>query len=84
MGWSKEDRDKAVWWSVRERQRCNQCGTRPVEWDPAQGGDRNAYRAQLTRCRGCEVTAIEASRHKDPEALGKGIHVSLVKQGRPA
>lgn len=55
-----------------------------MEWDPKQGGDRNAYRAQLTRCRGCELTAIEAGRHKDPDALGKGIHISLVKQGRPA
>jgi hypothetical protein len=51
------DRDKALWWTVHERQRHGPCGTRPDEWDPEQGGDLHAYEAVPVHCRGCEVAA---------------------------
>ncbi|MCZ2837135.1 hypothetical protein [Modestobacter sp. VKM Ac-2985] len=34
-----------------DRATCS-CGTRHDEWDPKQGGDRDAYVADTTYCRG--------------------------------
>jgi hypothetical protein len=78
LSWSRDDRDKAVWWEIRQGETCGNCGTRPAEWDPEQGGDRVAYLAKLTTCRGCQQ--IEARRAAIPEghnALGQ--HIVLVR-----
>jgi hypothetical protein len=55
--WQPDDREKALWWEIHERQRCPHCGTRPDEWNEEAGGDRHAYHVDVHHCRGCEVTA---------------------------
>lgn len=80
LGWSKSDRDKALWHHVRERSRCDRCGTRADEWDESKGGHRHAYAAELARCRGCEV--IESKREavsKQAKQLGRGIYLRLTR-----
>jgi hypothetical protein len=57
LGWDVDDRNKALWWVIHDRQRCPNCGTRPDEWNEAQGGDLHAYVAEPAHCRGCEVAA---------------------------
>lgn len=76
LRWSSDDRDKAIWQYIRERQACQACGTRRDEWDETRGGHRYAYAAEKTRCRGCEL--IEAARATVTDEDGKGVHVSLV------
>lgn len=55
--WTADDRDKALWWLIRDRERCPQCGTRADEWDPEQGGHDHAYRHELRKCWGCDEKA---------------------------
>lgn len=81
LAWSKDDRDKAIWQYVRERQRCRGCGTRPAEWSAEQGGDRNAYVAAVDRCPGCEVLEIKRD-NLDAKKMGAGIAVKLVRRRR--
>lgn len=57
LTWDRDDRDKALWWLIHQRQACSSCGTRPDAWDEANGGDRNAYVAEPHFCRGCQVAA---------------------------
>lgn len=57
LGWDVDDRDKAIWWMIHQRQRCSECGTMPDEWNEARGGDLYAYVSQPHHCRGCEVAA---------------------------
>jgi len=57
LGWDVDDRNKALWWTIHQRQRCPNCGTMPDEWNEAQGGDLHAYAAEPLTCRGCEVAA---------------------------
>lgn len=81
LAWSKDDRDKAIWEYVRSTQACPSCRTREAEWLEADGGDRNAYRAEKSRCRGCEL--LEHARELvDEKKDGRGIHVRLVRSGR--
>lgn len=81
LGWCKDDRDKAIWEYVRSVERCPSCRTREAEWSEADGGDRNAYRAEKCRCRGCEL--LEQARDLvDDKKDGKGIHVRLVRTER--
>lgn len=77
--WTPSDRDKALWRLMRERERCGECGTRRSEWDEKQGGDRNAYRAAKTRCRGCEVLK-GAQKTVDEKRDGLGTGISLRKR----
>lgn len=87
LSWPKQDRDKAIWWHVRERDRCPSCGTRGAEWDERRGGHRNAYAPRLQRCRGCELVASEQERIKNKlSGLGRGVFVTLVRRviGRDA
>jgi hypothetical protein len=82
LGWSKDDRDKALWEFARSVEKCPSCRTREAEWAEGDaGGDRNAYRAEKARCRGCEV--LEYARETvDEKRDGKGIYVRLVRNGR--
>lgn len=57
LGWDPVDRDKAIWWQIRQSETCRSCGTRPEEWDPNRGGDYNAYEPDVATCRGCELKA---------------------------
>lgn len=76
LSWSEDDRDKAIWMFIRERQTCQQCGTRPEEWDPAQGGDRDAYHAVVTVCRGCQERESRLDTLTDAQR-GRGVYVGL-------
>ncbi|MGW4426435.1 hypothetical protein [Streptosporangium sp. NPDC004631] len=75
LGWSADDRDKAVWQHVRARQTCPHCRTRAAEWDERVGGHRHAYVARETRCRGCEV--VESKKASMDGTEGRGVYVEL-------
>lgn len=76
LSWKQRDRDKAIWYHLRERQRCSGCGTHPDEWDPAEGGSIHAYRVKEHFCPGCQL--LEPARkqlHSDsaPAGLTMGL-----------
>jgi hypothetical protein len=73
--WTQLDRDKAIWKNIRTKEKCSNCGTREAEWDPLQGGDRQAYTVRAYRCRGCEVKAMYPEALL--ESLGKGVYLYL-------
>lgn len=75
------DRDKAIWWYLRQKETCPQCGTREVEWDPEQGGNVHAYGAEVRRCRGCEVKQMAEG--ADLSGYGKGIYIHMRKNRNP-
>ncbi|MGE3811319.1 MAG: hypothetical protein AB7I24_07205 [Candidatus Nanopelagicales bacterium] len=75
--WTDEDREKAIWWSIHERERCPECGTRPDEWDPAKGGHDHAYSYELLKCWGCEEKA--KGEKKITDRMGVGVSVRLVR-----
>lgn len=84
LGWDIDDRNKAIWWTIHQRQRCPNCGTRPDEWDEGQGGDLNAYTAEPHACRGCQVMAqgdewLEHHRKEVP----RGTTIRLVPARQP-
>lgn len=81
LTWGKDDRDKAIWWEIRQRQTCQGCGTRHEEWDPELGGRRDAYKADWHRCPGC---ALKQSREEAGNPLGdtaRGWTVQLLPRG---
>lgn len=77
----KDDRDKAIWWYIRQKQTCPACGTRETEWDPTKGGNYHAYGAELYRCRGCEVKQM--AEESDLRPYGRGIHIRMRKNDDP-
>lgn len=79
LGWDSDDRDKAIWWELRERDRCPGCGTRGAEWDEEQGGDRDAYQAKVHRCRGCQVRQSKEDEARKQD-LGRGVHVVMERR----
>ncbi len=76
LAWSASDRDKAIWQHLRQRQECPGCQTRPAEWDPAQGGRLDAYKASPRRCRGC--AAIQELSESPALADAPGSYVALI------
>lgn len=77
LGWDESDRDKAIWWSLRRRQACPSCGTRPEEWNPDRGGHRQAYLGHVEVCPGCVV--MERTGEALEMKQGRGNHVVLVR-----
>lgn len=78
--WGRADRDKAIWWHVRQRGTCQSCGTRPEEWDDEQGGDLNAYHGTVGHCRGCEVQArTQREIDAEPDAYRVGSYATLTR-----
>jgi hypothetical protein len=71
LRWSAADREKAIWWHLREQERCGSCGTRRIEWDES----RHAYSAKKVRCRGCELK--EGAEKSITKADGKGVRIEL-------
>lgn len=71
---STDDRDKAIWLFLRERETCRYCGTRPDEWDPEVGGHRQAYIGRIVTCSGC---VVRERTEEAPEAQGRGKRVEL-------
>lgn len=66
LGWSQDDRDKAIWQRIRRSETCGSCGTHPDEWDEDRGGHRRAYTASIVVCPGCEVRQREEAELKAP------------------
>jgi hypothetical protein len=80
--WTVDDRDKALWWMIHDREKCPNCGTRHEEFDPEQGGDLHAYEWKYTHCRGCEILAqgqdsLEKNRKNGSLRRGTSIRLSL-------
>lgn len=77
LGWSDDDQDKALAWLAHEREKCGRCGTTKAQWDPAQGGSRFAFVADVDRCMGCEVLDM-ANRDLAKQEDTLGVRVGLV------
>ena len=73
LSWDSGDRDKAIWWHLRQKQACPGCGTRAEEWDPALGGHRQAYSAHAEVCRGCQQIESRKSAMTGDEPRGTQI-----------
>lgn len=78
LAWPELDQDKAIAYQAFERSICKGCGTRPDEWDPAKGGDRHAYRADVIVCPGCQSTGDlgRELRGQDTEQAGQQVVLS--------
>jgi hypothetical protein len=74
--WTEDDRNKALAWQELQRQTCV-CGTRGEEWNPAKGGSRDAYEAEIVTCPGC--AAIERAQEDESTRTLKGRQVRLRK-----
>lgn len=84
--WDPHSQDAALSWLTWSESACPSCGTRPEEWDPKRGGDRHAYHADFTHCRGCEVRAGAEDRLSKAKAgeFRRGTTVALLKSERRA
>lgn len=79
--WTQLDRDKAIWWHARQAGTCQQCGTRPEEWNEADGGHMHAYVGTVAFCRGCEVRAQQQEEfdRAGKNAYRRGSYVTLMR-----
>lgn len=77
LEWSRSSRDKALWWLMRDRQKCGECHTRAEEWDPKQGGHRRAYKAAIVDCEGCIV--VERTQAAPEMSSGRGKKIVLLR-----
>jgi hypothetical protein len=75
LSWSADDRAKAMWWQVRARQTCGECGTRRDEWVGPGGANLDAYKAVAQLCYGCR--AISAARDEVGKDAPAGIQYVL-------
>lgn len=80
LSWADDDQDKALAWLQERAQHCSRCGTRPDQWDPAKGGSRFAFYAELDRCLGCEV--IDQAQRDIPQGE-LGVKVLLLPNDDP-
>lgn len=76
--WTEEDQQKALWWMVRERQRCSGCGTHPDDWNEDLGGRRDAFVAEERTCPGCRERGpaeqlLQKEQHSGPAKHGARI-----------
>ncbi|MGH3096101.1 MAG: hypothetical protein ACRDMV_08900 [Streptosporangiales bacterium] len=76
--WDADDRAKALAWQARKWQSCAQCGTRPEEWDPAAGGDVQAYTTRRRVCRGCQVMQGARDAIASENDTPRGEYVQLI------
>lgn len=88
LSWSVLDRDKAIWHQIHAAETCRSCGTHPAAWDPAKGGHRAAYIAEIHLCPGCEQRQRVEKQLESPENKGqRGLSVRMrpnpeVRRGR--
>lgn len=80
LSWSADDRAKAMWWHLRERQTCGGCGTRREEWVGSDGARLDAYIAEAQLCHGCR--AISAERDRIGENAPAGVQIILKPKPR--
>lgn len=71
LGWSADDRAKAMWWQLRQRQTCSGCGTRQEEWIGPDGKPRlDAFKVVAQLCHGCRAISHERERQGDKPPAG--------------
>ncbi|HEX6668260.1 MAG TPA: hypothetical protein VF061_01805 [Gemmatimonadales bacterium] len=83
LGWDSDDRDKALWWLLHQRQACPSCGTRPDVF----AEDPHAYVAEPHHCRGCEIQAQGdewLERHRKEVRRGTTMRLVPAAQATPA
>jgi len=76
---SQDDRDKAIWEYLRERNECPHCGTRSEEWYDDAGAYRRVYVAELVECEGCVVKQRGEKDFEHELAEFRGLRVGLVR-----
>lgn len=82
--WTDLDREKVEAYKLWKSEACQKCGTHPDWWDPAKGGDRNAFIATDRRCPGCEVfEELHDQVHKGGRARGVQVHLIPNPRLRP-
>lgn len=80
LGWPQEDQDAALEWQAHEAARCTGCGTHTYEWNPSEGGSRQAYAARLVICPGC-LAKERVSGGDEAKNAGPGARVELYRPG---
>jgi hypothetical protein len=78
LSWPADDQDKALAWLADQSHICKGCGTRRADWDPAQGGNRTAFIAELSRCLGCEELDRARQHMSENPDQHLGVHIGLV------
>lgn len=76
LSWPIDSQEAALWWQARQRETCQGCGTHPSEWDPKQGGHRQAYVPRVVLCPGCMARDSLASTEQAKQA-GHGARIAL-------
>lgn len=78
LSWSEDDQQAALAWQSRDAARCKDCGTHAEDWDPEQGGSRDAYHVVIRECQGC----VELQRtHDNPQLQqARGVHLHLSRR----
>jgi hypothetical protein len=69
LGWTPQDRAKALAYLLSESERCTLCGTAPWEWEE----NRYAYEPEEVSCKGCYVKQSYA------DSLGKTLPGTTVE-----
>lgn len=82
LSWSQDNRDKAIWWLVRQGETCPGCGTREEEWDPQHGGGLDAYTATVQLCHGCRELDTLRERLGDDAEAGAQVVLRRGRRGR--
>jgi len=72
------DRAKLMAHLLEKSERCTMCGTSGWEWDPEQGGDRNAYEPAAHNCMGCYHIKLA---QQDTELM-PGASITLVPKSQ--
>lgn len=79
LRWSDLDRAKALTFRALQAEACPNCGTRHAEWDPKEGGDRDAWVADITRpCEGC-IRLAEAQEAIGDDGAKRGMRAFLTR-----
>lgn len=72
LGWSAEDRSKALAYRYEKAERCTMCGTASWEWEE----NPRAYMVEEHHCMGCYIRHVSnEDQHKLP-----GTTIELVRQ----
>ena len=73
LEWDPIDRSKLIAHLLEKAARCPSCGTAEWEWDPKQGGSRDAHHAEVRMCMGC----YHRSNAESDEQLPPGSRIVL-------
>jgi hypothetical protein len=77
LSWDDGDQEAALVWQGHEARRCPSCGTHPDDWDPARGGRRDAYAAEVVVCPGCRE--LDGGRAQSGDRPPHGAHLMLTR-----